>query len=360
MIRIRPHVEQMAPYALAGLSVPDGKTPILLSQNESLRPPSPAAVQAATEALNGAMLYPDPDWCELRQALGAHHGVSPGDILCGAGSLDLIGCLARVLAGPERAVLAPQHAYPFFRSAAQVVEARFDVAPEVDKCVDVDSLLAAVRADTGLVLVANPGNPTGTRIARAELLRLREGLREDICLVIDEAYGEFADHLGETCFDMVKGGNTVVLRTFSKAYGMAGFRIGWGLFPEAIAVQMRKVMNPNNVAAASQAAATAALRDQDYMRETCMLTARLRDRVTQSLRGAGLTLYPSLANFVLIDLGEARHAEAADAFLRAEGIVLRRQGAAGLSAALRMTIGPEAATAAAVERLILWTKEYSS
>ena len=111
---------------------------------------------------------------------------------------------------------------------------------------------------------------------KAELERLRAGLRPEILLVIDEAYGEFADHLGERCFEMTADGNTIVLRTFSKAYGLAGLRIGWGLFPPAVLAEVRKVMNPNNVASVSQAAALAALQDQAYMRETCRMTADLR------------------------------------------------------------------------------------
>ena len=130
--------------------------------------------------------------------------------------------------------------------------------------------------------VANPGNPTGTRIPRAELLRLRKGLPGDTLLVIDEAYGEFADHLGEPMFDLVGRGDTVVLRTFSKAYGLAGMRVGWGLFPPEIAGEIRKVMNPNNISVAGQAAAAAALADQAYMVETCRETASFARRVAQA------------------------------------------------------------------------------
>ena len=148
------------------------------------------------------MLYPDPDWTDLRHTLADLHRINANGILCGSGSLDLIGCLARVFAGPDRAVLAPAHAYPFFRTAAQVANARFDTAEETDAVVSVDALLGAVQSDTGIIFVANPGNPTGTRIPKSEILRLRQGLQPDILLVVDEAYGEFADHLDERCFDL--------------------------------------------------------------------------------------------------------------------------------------------------------------
>ncbi|GAB5446260.1 pyridoxal phosphate-dependent aminotransferase [Gymnodinialimonas sp.] len=357
MTRAMPHFAQMSPYALAEMTAPDGKPLISLAQNECLRPPSPAAIDAAMQVLGDGALYPDPDWTALRQAIASQYGVDAAKILCGNGSLDLIGCIARVFTGAERAVLAPAHAYPFFRIAAQMANARFDTAPEVAATVSVDALLAAVRPDTGLVFLANPGNPTGTRIPRAEINRLRDGLRPDILLVVDEAYGEFADPLEGPCFEMVEGGNTVVLRTFSKAYGMAGFRVGWGVFPPEIAGDLRKALNPNNISAAAQAAATAAMADQAYMVETCALTARARDAAAAQLREAGIAVLESHTNFLLLDLGDVTTAKNADAALRAEGVFLRPQGGAGLPHCLRMTIGAPVAMDAALAQLIAWKKE---
>ena len=357
MTRALPHIAAMSPYALADMQAPDGVALISLSQNESLRAPSPLAVEAAQATLGQGMLYPDPDWTDLRAAIASVHGIDPANILCGNGSLDLIGCLARVFAGPARAALAPAHAYPFFRTVAQMAQARFDTAPEEGTTVSVDALLAAVQPDTGIVFVANPGNPTGTHIPRGDLDRLRAGLRDDILLVIDEAYGEFADHQTAPCFDMIAAGNTVVLRTFSKAYGMAGFRIGWGLFPPYIAAEMRKVMNPNNISAAAQAGAAAAMRDQSYMRETCAMTAQIREEAATALRALGFAVGPSFTNFVLMDMSNAERAAHADAFLRTRGMFLRAQGGAGLSHMMRMTIGTRADTQQAIALLDQWQQE---
>ncbi len=328
----------MSPYALAQLNVPAGKRLISLSQNESLRPPSPLAIRAAERVLEAVHLYPDPDWGDLRAALSKLHGIPANGILCGNGSMELIGCLAQSFADERNAVLAPAHAYPFFLTATRLARARYDTAPEEAAHVSVDALLEAVQPDTRIVFVANPGNPTGTRIPRTEFLRLRAGLRDDILLVIDEAYGEFADHLGEPMFDLVGRGDTVVLRTLSKAYGLAGMRVGWGLFPPAIITEMRKVMNPNNISAAAQAAASAALADQAYMRETCAVTATLRDGFIKRLRAAGFETPGSLTNFVLIRLGNAEQAQRANEALRAEGVFLRPQTGAGLADCLRATI----------------------
>ena len=339
MIRPTPHVAAMSPYALAELNAPAGKRLISLSQNESLRQPSPLVSDVLVSAMTNAHLYPDPEWTELRNALAALHGIPASGILCGNGSMELIACLTQTYCDEQGAVLAPAHAYPFFLTATELTRARYDAAPEEGVTASVDSLLAAVQPDTRIVFIANPGNPTGTRIPRAELDRLREGLRGDILLVIDEAYGEFADHLGEPVFDLVGRGDTVILRTFSKAYGLAGMRVGWGLFPESIAGEVRKVMNPNNISDAGQAAAAAALSDQAYMRETCAITARLRDGFLHRLREAGFDVAESFTNFALIRFDDARAAQQADAALRAEGVVARTQSGAGLSDCLRVTIG---------------------
>lgn len=357
MIVTRPHIAAMSPYALAELNAPAGKRLVSLSQNESLRAPSPLAIKAAAEALAGAQLYPDPDWSALRAALSERHKISAGGIVCGNGSMELIGGLAQAFAGPQSAVLAPAHAYPFFRTAAQLAQARFDTAPEVDSCVSVDALLTAVRHDTRIVFVANPGNPTGTRISRSDLLRLRGGLRSDILLVIDEAYGEFADHLGEPMFDQVARGDTVVMRSFSKAYGLAGLRVGWGLFPDHIAEALRKTMNPNNISIAGQAAACAALADHDYMRATCLATSEARDHLIEQLRGAGFEVADSFTNFALIRFANAHAARCADARLRAEGVFLRAQGGAGLPECLRMTVGVESDMTTATSLLKHWAEE---
>ncbi len=196
MIRPTPHVAAMSPYALAELNAPAGKRVISLSQNESLRRPSPQVSDVLVSAMTNAHLYPDPEWTELRNALAALHGIPASGILCGNGSMELIACLTLTYCDEKSAVLAPAHAYPFFRTAAGLARARYDTAPEVGVTASVDTLLAAVSripASSSSQIPATLPAPA----SRAELDRLRKGLRGDILLVIDEAYGEFADHLGE-------------------------------------------------------------------------------------------------------------------------------------------------------------------
>lgn len=339
MIAPLSHVAAMAPYALASLDAAPGKRFVSLSQNESLRAPSPAAIKAAARTAQDAHLYPDPDWTMLRAAIAKVHAIDPTKILCGNGSLDLIGALARAYLSPGDAALAPAHAYPFFRSATLITGARFDTAPENAFSADIESIVASMKPETRIVFLANPGNPTGTRIARTDLLKLRDQLPDNVLLVIDEAYGEFADHLSDSVFDLVARGNTIVLRTFSKAYGLAGLRIGWGLFPPAVAGEVRKLLNPNNVAICGQEAARAAMLDQAYMRETRAQTTAIRDAFAARMRATGLVVPESFTNFTLLQFPSVQAAAAAETFLKSQGVLLRPQGGAGLPDCLRATTG---------------------
>lgn len=340
MIRPVATVQAMAPYALADLGDPSLTS---LAQNESARPPSPLAIAAGQAALGDAALYPDPDWRDLRAALAEAHGVPAADILCGAGSMELIGCLIRAFAGPGDEVLGAQYGYLFVATATQQAGANYVTVPELDFAVSVDLLLAAVTPATRIVFLCNPGNPTGTRLPNAEVLRLREALPGDVLLVVDQAYGEFDDQDPAAIFALTARGDTVITRTLSKAYGLAGARVGWALAPPGIGGEMRKLLNPNNISGVAQAMATGAVRDAAYMQATIRGTATLRMGLTVGLRELGLPVPASHTNFVLIPFADNAAAQAADAALRGAGLVLRGMGGYGLPHCLRATIGsPEA------------------
>lgn len=337
MIRPSALTAGLTPYAPAG--PPEGL--VSLAQNESAFPPAPAALEAGRAALAEAALYPDPEWRGLRAAAAEIHGLDPENILCGAGSMELINCLMRAFAGPGGAVLAPQYSYLYAAAAARQAGARYDTAPEQDFTVSVDALSAAVRPETRIVFVCNPGNPTGTRIANAEIVRLRGNLADDVLLIIDQAYAEFDGQDHGPVFDLIRRGNTAVTRTFSKAYGLAGARAGWGVFPPAVAAEVRKILNPNNVSAAGQAMAAAAAREQDYMRGVTEKTAAVRGDFTARLRAAGYAPPESRTNFVLIPFAGAQAAARADAALRENGVFLRGMSGYGLAHCLRATAGGE-------------------
>ena len=357
MIEPNSRVAALEPYVLADLDGPPDKPLISLAQNESARPPSPKVMTAGREAFASARLYPDPEWTDLRAAIARVHGVTADQILCGAGSMELIACLARCHGGAGRRVLSSQYGYGFFRTAALAAGAGYDAAPEHDLTVSVDELLGAVGPETRVVFVANPGNPTGTRIGGSDLARLRDGLDDRILLVIDEAYGEFAEAPGESTFGLVDRGDTVILRSFSKAYGLAGLRVGWGLFPPVVARHMRKLLHPNNIGIAGQAGATAAMKDQAYMRVTVAETADLRDSFARRLRALSLVVPDSFTNFVVIRFPDGDAALRADRTLRAEGIILRGMIGYGLPDCLRATIGTADQMDFAADHLAGWSRK---
>lgn len=308
------------------------------------------AIEAGREALAEAALYPDPDWAVLREAIAAFHALDPHSILCGTGSMELIDGVIRAFAAPGDAVLGTQHGYLFAATVCQRAGARHDMAPEPNCTVAVDAILEALCPETRIVFLCNPGNPTGTRLPNSEILRLRDSLPEQVLLVVDQAYAEFDDQDHKPVFALAARGDTVVTRTFSKAYGLAGARVGWGVFPPAIAGEVRKLLNPNNVSGASQAMARAAVCDSAHMRRIVAETAAVREDFAARLRIAGYNPVPSHTNFVLLPFADRAAARRADRALRAEGLLLRGVAGYGLEACLRATIrdGACMARAAAV------------
>lgn len=337
MISPLPHIDAMAPYALA--TIGDGHM-VSMAQNESAFPPSPYAIAAGQSQLSAATAYPDPDWTALRLAIAETHDVTPETILCGTGSMELIGCLIHAFAGPGRDVLGTEYGYAFVATATAQAQAKYLCAREVDLTVNIDRVLDQVTNTTRIVFICNPGNPTGTMIANSEILRLRDALPEDTLLVVDQAYGEFGDGDQDPrqIFALADRGNTVILRTFSKAYALAGLRAGWGVFPPAIGAQLRKLLNPNNISVVTQAMAAAAIRDQSHLQKIVADTATIRDRFAANCRELGLFVPVSKTNFILIRFASAAAAQHADSHLRTAGFQMRGMGGYGLDDCLRATI----------------------
>ncbi|RIY02566.1 aminotransferase class I/II-fold pyridoxal phosphate-dependent enzyme [Aureimonas flava] len=339
-----PHLARVPPYAAAEKPAGDGGRPVILSQNELATAPSPRAVEAAAATLAGSNRYPDSDCEALCAAIAARHGLRADRVLCTPGSMTLLGTLVRSYAGAGDEVVITRHGYGYFRTVIQLAGATPVVAPETELHADVDAILARVTERTRIVLLANPNNPTGTMIPWSEVLRLHAGLREDILLVLDAAYAEFVARpdfrAGSDLVDASR--NTVMIRTFSKIYGLAGMRVGWGYFPAAIADLLRRVTPPSSVSSQAQAAAIAALADRDHTRATFEAVSRERQRLAAALGVLGLAGPPSEANFVLADFGSPERAKRAHAFLTRRGIHLRPVASADLPQHLRITIGTAA------------------
>ncbi|WP_245467014.1 MULTISPECIES: histidinol-phosphate transaminase [unclassified Mesorhizobium] len=337
-LKATAHIEAMSAFALANFG---GYGRPTLAQNESAFPPSPKAIEAGRDAVARSHLYPDPDWTLLREAIAKTYGVERDLVLCGAGSMELIACTIAAFAGPGADVLGTDYAYNFAASAAARVGATYVKAQERGYEVSIDAILAALTPQTRIVFVCNPGNPTGTRIKNAELLRLRAALPGDVLLMIDQAYGEFDDQDPQAIFALAGRGDTVVLRSLSKAYGLAGARVGWGLFAPQLAAEVRKMQNSNQVSTVSLAMAVAAVEDRAYTRAIVARTADTRDRFAQGLRAAGYEVPESRTNFVLVRFADAAAATAADNALRGADIIVRGLTGYGLTDCLRITIGPQ-------------------
>jgi len=316
-----------------------------LGANENPYGPSPAARAAAVHALDELHRYPDPLGGDLKRSLAQHHAVDTAQILLGNGSHELLMQFAQAFAGPGIDVVVSRYGFAVYALAAQAAGATLRLASAyarehpMPRGHDLDAIAAAVTPATRLVYLANPNNPTGTWFASAALDRLLHSLSRDILVVVDEAYAEYVTDpaLPSAVALLSQHPNLIVTRTFSKAYGLAGLRVGYALaHPQLIAV-MERLRESFNVNTIGLAAATAALADQghvDTMRERNTIE---REMLAESLRERGYFVHPSQTNFLLVEFGA--HTAAIEAALIARGVVLRPMAGYGLPDCLRITVG---------------------
>lgn len=321
----------------------DGRTLVKLSANENPLGSSQAAL-AARKSLSRAADYPDPDSRQLRAAIGALHGIDPARIVCGTGSDELLNLAAQGFAGPGDEVLFSRFSFAVYDIAARRCGATPVEAPDRDYANDVDALMAAVNERTRVVFLANPNNPTGTYLPRSEVERLHAGLPSDVLFVLDQAYAEYLTSSEEDggIELAARHNNVLVTRTFSKIYGLAGERIGWATGAPQLVDVLNRIRGPFNVTTSGQAAALAALGDQDFVARSRDHNAAELARFTaaiEALGNQGLRAIPSKANFLLVLFeGQVTAAQALDAIGEA-GYAVRHLPGQGLPHALRITIG---------------------
>ena len=348
----------MAPYALPDISASEGQPATVLAQNEHAFAPSAQVQQAVAEVIASGQLYPDSNCSALRSAIAEVHGLDAARIVCGVGSMELMSSLMLAYLTPGDRLLMTEYGYLFMRTLCKLVGASVDVADEVDHRVDVDKLLQQLQPDTRLVFVVNPGNPSGSVIHNDEIRRLRTALPEDVMLLVDEAYAEFVDpDFHSPLFDLAESGNTVITRSFSKIYGLAGLRVGWGYFPLDVRDQLRKVQNPGSVSSLSQAAARAAMLDQAGAAAARRHIREQREFLAAALGGLGLRVVPSQTSFLLVDFETPQRADSAFNYLRQHGLVVRPMGGYALPACLRITIGTGPQMQATAATLADWCKQ---
>jgi len=348
-------------HVRSDVSLRPGVELIELSRNESAMAIPPHWLQVAVRAASAALAYPDPDCKLLRKAVGETLRLDPQRIVCGAGLMECLQSIALAYLHPGDKVVIPEHAFAFFRSVTQVAGARVTLAPEKDWHVDVDSILQAVDESTRMVIFANPANPTGSYLPRRSILELRLRLPSDTLLVIDEAYADFVgEGRYEPLFDLTHSCNTIILRTFSKAYGLAGFRVAWAYCPLTLIEELRRIQIPAIVNSIAQAIATVAVQDQVSVASFKGEMIATRRRFIDRLIGLDRVLpLESETNFVLLRTSSEAEAQSLDAFLRYHGIMLRQQMAVGLGNCLRVTIGTEKQMQIVASRIVEWCSKIS-
>ncbi|MGB4866693.1 MAG: histidinol-phosphate transaminase [Hyphomicrobium sp.] len=341
----RPGILDIEAYVPGESKVPGGVTPAKLSSNETPLGPSPKAIEAFKAAAHDLERYPDGQATQLRTAIARRYGLDASRIVCGSGSDELLGMLARGYLGPGDEAIYTAHGFLVYRIAILTNGATPVVAPETNLHTDVDAILACVTDKTRVVFVANPNNPTGTYIPISEVRRLRAGLRDDILLILDAAYAEYASNNDyEAGIELVAStSNTVMTRTFSKIYGLAALRIGWAYCPPGIADVLNRIRGPFNMSSPALSAGAAAMDDVAHVDAAKAHNDVWLPRVSAELQALGFKVTPSVANFVLFHFpeGSAKTAEGADLYLKSQGVIVRKVGAYGFPNALRMTIGSE-------------------
>ncbi|MFM6854364.1 MAG: histidinol-phosphate transaminase [Sphingopyxis sp.] len=342
----KPWVMGIDPYVPGRSAGDDGRPLVKLSANENPLGCSPHA-SAAFSAEADMSRYPDPGAADLRDALAGAHGLDPARIIYGTGSDELLHLAAGAYAGVGDEVIYVRYGFAVYDIAARRVGATPIVVDDRDYGTDVDAILAAITPQTRLVYVANPNNPTGTLASAAEIARLHAGLRADILLVLDQAYAEYLtpeqDDMGLKLAQQAD--NVFVTRTFSKIYGLAAERIGWGYGSAAMIDAMHRIRAPFNVTTAGQKAAIAAVRDADFVAASRAHNAHwlawLQGEVG-ALGNYGLRAVPSATNFLLVLFDGAASAQAVYNGLMDAGYIVRWLPGQGLPNALRITIGTEA------------------
>ena len=352
----RPGVLDVSVYVPGRSEATGAMRTFKLSSNESPFGPSPKAVAAYESAESALGVYPEGTSRVLRDAIGAHLGLDADRIVCGNGSDEILHLLANsyLRAGDE--VIFTEHSLSLYKIATLSNSAAPVEVPEPKLVFDVDGVLKRVRERTRMVFIANPNNPTGTYLPASEMRRLHAGLPKTALLVIDAAYAEY---VGKSDYDpgieLVNASDNVVMtRTFSKAYGLAGVRIGWGYCSKEIAEVLNRVRAPFNVNIAAQRAAVAALADQAHVEHALQHNAKWRALITAEIRklgNRGIRVDDSAGNFLLVHFADARRAQEADRFLMSRGVILRGCASYGLPQCLRLTIGSEEANRVALAAL---------
>jgi len=320
-------------------------TCIKMASNEAPFGPSPRAIQAMQAVLTESHFYPDNDAHELRDELAKRHGLRPDQVVVTAGSTALLGIIARTLLSPGLNAVTSERSFIVYPIATKAAGGELIEVETKNDGYDLDGLAAAINDKTRIVFLANPNNPTGTLATPEEVDRFLDKVPKNVITILDEAYFDFAQHFAKTrgvsyshSLDYLRQGrNVVVLRTFSKAHGLAGVRVGYGVGPTELMSYFARMRTTFSVSNVAQAAAMAALEDEDHTRKALENNATQAGRLLDGIAELGYRPVPTWANFIYCDIGE--DAGAFSKRMQSEGVIIRPLGPWGMPTSFRVTIG---------------------
>ncbi len=364
----RPGLDVLSPYVPGEAKIPGIDKPIRLASNENSMGCSPKAVDAFLTLSGQLHRYPDPSATRLRETISDRFKLHLKRIVCGAGSDELIELLAQAYAGPGDEIIYSQYGFMKYGITAVAVGAKPVPVPEKDFRTQITEILAAITPRTRIVFLANPNNPTGSLLTLDEILTLHRGLPSRVLLVLDAAYADYVDDktYDPGYFLAEDKENVVVLRTFSKIYGLAALRIGWAYAHESIIDILNRIRGPFTLSAPSQAAACAALGDRQHVQKSFQHNRQWLRWVTQHIQQLRYRVLPSAGNFVMVHFSQSMKpshrkqgtqlAQDVKSFLNQQGIIVRPLDPYGLPDCLRITIG----TSQEMETVVRKFQDYQS
>jgi histidinol-phosphate aminotransferase len=311
---------------------------IKLASNENPLGPSPAALKAMQNVLANINLYPDGNAFHLKQKLAAKLGVQPANVILGNGSNEIIEFVGHALMEPGVDVIVSQYCFAIYPLVAKIFSSNVITVPAKHHGHDLAAMLKAITPKTRVVFVANPNNPTGTVVPKAELLQFANQIPAHVLLVLDEAYIEFLDDPADFVSEIRDGKrpNLLLMRTFSKIFGLAGLRLGYGIANPDLISTLEKVRQPFNINSIAQAGALAALEDVEHMRKTRENNSRGLRLYTEAFQKLGLEYVPSSGNFILVRVGDGQGVFSA---LQKQGVIVRPMAGYQLGEWIRISVG---------------------
>jgi len=314
-----------------------------LSSNENPFGPSPEAVKAYSKSGSALHRYPSTSHEQLRQAISGILDLTPENVICGVGSDEIISLLCQTFSGQGDEVIYTEHGFAMYKISALAAGAKPVVAKEKNRTTDINSILNKCNENTKLIFIANPNNPTGTMINLNQVQELATKIPKQTLLVLDGAYAEYVDKYDGGIELVKKTDNVMMIRTFSKIYGLGGMRVGWGFSSKSIIEALQRVRGPFNLSVPALAVAEAAIKDQDYIEKCKEENNVTRDWLIERLRKLGLACDNSFTNFVLPRFKNQSQAELCDKYLQSKGFIVRRVDGYNLPEALRITVGDRSA-----------------